>query len=35
MVLDHPVSLALRLSARFYASEDMKSRTGKPWEVTS
>ncbi|GKV11433.1 hypothetical protein SLEP1_g22694 [Rubroshorea leprosula] len=27
--------LALRLSAWFYASEEVKPRTGKPREVTS
>ncbi|GKV15359.1 hypothetical protein SLEP1_g26154 [Rubroshorea leprosula] len=35
MVLDRSVSLVRGLSVRFYASEDVKPKTGKPWEVTS
>ncbi|GKV34355.1 hypothetical protein SLEP1_g42731 [Rubroshorea leprosula] len=34
-VPDRSVSLALRSSLRFYASEETKPRTGKPREVTS
>ncbi|GKV06282.1 hypothetical protein SLEP1_g18180 [Rubroshorea leprosula] len=35
IVPDHFISLALRSSLRFYASEEAKPRTGKPREVTS
>ncbi|GKV34044.1 hypothetical protein SLEP1_g42468 [Rubroshorea leprosula] len=35
MVADRSVSLALRSNLQFYASEETKPRTGKPWEVTS
>ncbi|GKV34363.1 hypothetical protein SLEP1_g42740 [Rubroshorea leprosula] len=34
MVPDRSVSLAPRLSLRFYVSEEAKPRTGKPREVT-